>query len=417
MVIVTEVGGTNPATGHRDEIATVEVGYGIGRGRQRYEDWENVWVRHRYAEANPEFRFTAAERDPISREVAEREGIPMWKRGQFQPGDEVAIYLGRYLAITGVILVRQTAYDANSHGVQLQGVGVQWYAAHASILDKTGNYDGMTFKQVADKVLAPTGIKGLPVGKLNSIPFQRLQHEPGETVWDFLERIARVRGIILGSDNKGNMLLIDWHKAEIEGELVEGINILKMQCIISVEHARSKYLARVQTAANDSNPGAKAASMEATAEGNNAKRYFPLLVPVEQPVWNPAELKDRVENEKLWNESTIVTATVTTQGWYRPDGGGIWRAGSVVRVYSPMAMINASLAIQTATFTQDSQSGTLTTLELVRPERLKKFGDPYNQGKLPELTGQPQTNNAPPTTPPDAPVQEPPPETLPRGPR
>src|SRR5262249_26037596 len=70
------------------------------------------YVQHRLHDPYNYFRFTAAERDPIPE---------LWSRLQFIPGDEVEILLGGQKAITGIILVRQTAYDSNSHGVSLQG--------------------------------------------------------------------------------------------------------------------------------------------------------------------------------------------------------------------------------------------------------------------------------------------------------
>ena len=174
-----------------EETATIVAG-----GR-RFDDWESVSVQHRWADPNPIFRFTAAERDPIP---------TLWERLQFVPGDECAIYLGGILAIAGVILLRQTAYDANQHGVMLQGVGVTWYAARGSIMDKDGNFDGQTFEQAARKVIAPFGVGVKTIGTLNATPFKKLQVEPGETLWDFLERIARPRGIVMGSDHRGNLL-------------------------------------------------------------------------------------------------------------------------------------------------------------------------------------------------------------------
>ena len=226
---------------NRQEIATIEV-----NGR-RFEDWETVWVQHRWTEAYPLFRFTCAERGPPSE----------WQLLQFKPGDECAIYLGGLLAITGVILVRQVAYDANSHAVMLQGVGIQWYVGRASVLDKKGNFDKMTFEQVARKVIAPFGIEVKTVGTLNATPYEKLQVEPGETVWAFLERIARPRGIILGTDHEGAILLIDNHTAPVTAQLLEGENILKCQCLISMENMFSEYWVRAQKAASDPSHGTR----------------------------------------------------------------------------------------------------------------------------------------------------------------
>src|SRR4051794_11248002 len=119
------------------ETATIVV------ERRRFDDWDTVFVQHRYNDAYPIFRFTATERDVIP---------TLWQRLQFKPQDSCAIYLGGKLAIAGVITVRQTAYDANSHGVMLQGCGLTWYAARGSIMDKTGSWDNRSFEEVARAV-------------------------------------------------------------------------------------------------------------------------------------------------------------------------------------------------------------------------------------------------------------------------
>jgi prophage tail gpP-like protein len=381
------------------EVATVVVD-----GR-RFDDWESVMVQHRWAEAFPIFRFTAAERDPVAR---------LWERLQFRPGDECAIYLGGQLAISGVILLRQASYDANSHGVMLQGVGTTWYAARGSIIDKTSNFDNHTFQQAAMKVIAPFGVGVKIIGALNATPFKRLQCEPGETLWNFLERIARPRGIVMGSDHRGNLLLIGDHAYTPTATLVEGDNILRCQATISREAMFSDYVVRGQTAADDSQHGKDASEQEALVKGI-IKRYSPLLTPAEQPVWNLGEIADRAKNESVWHEGTEVRANITAQGWFNPDTNGLWRAGDQVTVNSPMAMLNGmALKIEAVTFTQEDKAGTLTSLELCAPWLLKDRGD-FNVGRLKGLLDQPAdptTSQTPPATPQSSDVPAPPPDTL-----
>ena len=98
-----------------------------------YSDWETVWVQHRWHDAWPIFRITTAERDPVAE---------LWARLQIIPGDLCLIKLGGVVAITGVVTVRQTAYDANSHAVSIQGMGVQWFTWRGAILDKTQEFHG-----------------------------------------------------------------------------------------------------------------------------------------------------------------------------------------------------------------------------------------------------------------------------------
>jgi prophage tail gpP-like protein len=381
----------NPA-----EVATLIV------EGHRFDDFESVMVQHRWADAFPLFRFSTA--DVV-------EAPPDWMLLQFKPGDSCTIYLGGHLAVNGIILTRQTVYAAEHHAVQLEGVGITWAAARSSILDKESKFDGMTFEQVARKVIAPTGVGVDVIGSLNPTPFDKLKNQPGETVWDFLERIARPRGIVLGSNPYGAFLLIGDHAFASVENLIEGVNVLRMNCIISIANTRSDFRVRGQTRASDQQHGTKASEQEAGVAGS-LKLYSPLLTPAEQPVWSVAELADRAKNEAVWNEGTIVTATAVVQGWLRA-GGALWMAGDKVTVWSPMAMLNMEMKIRTATFTQDEQ-GTLTTLDLVAPWLLKDKGD-FNVGRpgVPQEPADAKPNSDPAQTPPDGKVPELPPATLP----
>lgn len=384
------------------EVATLVVN-GV-----RFEDWETVWVQQRWTSDSVLFKFTAAERDPVP---------SLWQRLQFKPRDKCAIYLGGRLACAGVITIRQTAYDANSHGVMLMGHGLSWYAARGSVIDKKGNFDNMTFEQVARKIIAPFGIKVETVGTLDATPFPRLQVNPGQIVWEFLEEIARPRGIILGSDEKGSLLLIGKHSYPIVMDLIERYNILKMQCTISVENVYSDLWVRGSTAATDGHSGPTASEQEGHVR-STAGQYSPLLTVAGQPVWNQSELQKRAEYERQWTEGTEVSATVTVQGWFRGGGGfaeqgpagQLWKAGDHVMVRAPMAMLQQDMKIEQLTFTQDNNSGTLTTLELKAPWLLNEKQD-FNVGRQ-GATQDPDTRPAEQPTQPQTNVPEAPPPTI-----
>jgi prophage tail gpP-like protein len=239
--------GTNP-----DEIAEIIVAGGAkkGAGTGSFSDWETVWVQHRWMDAWPIFRFTAAERDPIP---------TLWERLQIIPTDRVQINLGGKLAITGVVQVRQTAYDGNSHAVSIQGVGVQWYVWRGAILDKKSEFFG-SYVDVAKQVLAPFGVSPVFIGEIDSTPFKNAAHnEPGESVFQFLERLGRSRKVILGADYQGNLLFIGDHDSKLVDDLTEGENILSCQCVISIDNLYDPIVVRGSTGRSDAGSPAQAA--------------------------------------------------------------------------------------------------------------------------------------------------------------
>ena len=324
----------------------------------QFEDWESVWVQHRWSDGWPLFRFTAAENVtmPVS-----------WVGLQFKPGDACTILLGGQLAITGIILTRQTAYDANNHMVELSGAGRTWAASTSSVDAREANFDDMPLQAIADKVYGKFGVSVLPIGTVDSTPFQKCQAQPGELLFDFVDKLARQRGATLGSDELGNMLLIGDHTGAVTQDLVEGQNILKMQCVISNEMMATVYNALGQAANAETLSASSAAQMSADVASGSYKGYSKFIQTVlEHPAMSPSEVMARAYYEAQFRDGTQIRANVTVQGWLR-DGVNLWRCGDDVNVTSPSAMLLFVMKIQTVTFQQDNQSGTTTVLELVMP--------------------------------------------------
>jgi prophage tail gpP-like protein len=227
----------------------------------------------------------------------------------------------------------------------------------------------MSFTDVARKVLAPFGVSVKEIGTPNPRPYEYLQNQKGETVWEFLESIARPRGIVLGSDLTGNFLIIGEHEGTLVSHLIEGVNILRMQCLISIDNLFGAYVEANMAQGSNDLSGTAASEQQATAPGTGPTKRK-IISPAIVPVRGPDELQEMANNEARWSENTAIRANVTVAGWMRPGTNLLWRAGDDVRVSSPMAVLDQTLKAQTVTFSQDRQAGTLTTLELVNPELL-----------------------------------------------
>ena len=164
------------------------------------------------------------------------------------------------------------------------------------------------------------------------------------------------------------MLLIGDHSYSAVESLVEGENILKMQCVVSNEALAQLYSA-VGQAANAETMGAGAGALMRSDVASGLYSGFAKLIqtPLEHPPMSQSDVDKRVEYEKKNRDGTQVRANVTVQGWVRP-GGALRRCGDDVYINSPSAMLTGLIMkIQTLTFQQDNQSGTTTVLELVMP--------------------------------------------------
>jgi prophage tail gpP-like protein len=331
-----------------------------------YSDWESVWVQQRWKEGEPAFRFVATERDPLP---------TLWQRLQIVPKDAVFIKLGGEIAITGVVIVRQTAYDAGSHSVSIQGKGEQWFVWRGAILDKKQHFDG-NYVSIATQVMAPFGVTPEVVGTIDPQEFPGgVNNETGESVWAFLERLGKHRNVVLGGDWNGALLLIGDHTSNVVDEIVEGVNIKSCQCVINILDWYSQYVARGQGMRSDGGSPSDAGQMESVIPSAFWGRYSPLLVPAEFPVRTQPELDDRAKFESNQSEGAIIQVTVTLYGWFT-SRGVLWShvVGQDVIFTSPMTtLVGERLSIKTVTQTQDRQSGTQTTLELVAPWHLNDY--------------------------------------------
>jgi prophage tail gpP-like protein len=348
----------NPRTVNITEETAVITVDGVGG---EYQDWESVFVQLRYHHAWDYCRFTSVER--------REDKVMNWQLQQLIPCVGITVNLANQLAFTGTIVERQISYDPNNHGIQLLAKNQTMWGYKSSVNTKTSSFDNMPFIEIANQVLAPyLGQAGIVTkGTLNSIPFDKVQCQVGESCWDFLERLARPRGIVMGSDRYGNYVFIGTRLEKPVATLQEGVNIKSLNATINIDDQFVIYRAVGQSAAgsNGVNP-VDAGQQEAEVGGSGCKISL-LTVAAEQPV-KPGELQDRANNEKKWREGAKITATAVVYGWRNPDDGLLWNVGDKVTINSPMIpMINEPMSIQRVTFEQDRQGGTRTTLDLVMP--------------------------------------------------
>jgi prophage tail gpP-like protein len=339
-----------------------------------FKDWQSVMVRQPWKEPFYEFQFSCSEGSPIPK---------AWAEQQIKPGDRCTIFLAGQLALTGWVNVRQVAYSAEQHGVIIQGRGLPQDAHDSSVVHPTGQFKGSSWQAIASAVLKPFQLSLVILGQIPSEPFKDAQVHPHETAWEFIERLARMRGITLSSNAEGAVIAAGGQGGGASGSaLVEGVNILEAREIINDLYSHNPYLFRAQMNGDDKKWGPDVTHVPWTVLANQLiKRYRPLIGFSEMPGLKP-DLTKRVGMEAGFRQGASVWVQIIVQGWLR-DGGKLWTPGdgpgNAVHVTSPMLIIDEDLYIKVATFTQDDKMGTRTTLDLVRH---------YDLVGVPDLSGQ-----------------------------
>lgn len=338
------------------EVVTLEV-----RGTL-FTNWTTVRVEQKVTEWFPTFVFECTEESPIPLKIDAL---------QFVPGDVVRVYVGGVPAVFGYITERHVAYDAKQHGVRLVGVGKTFDLTNSCVpLEKLNGHDGQSWQQLADDITAHLGIKVKPQGAVDNKPFDQIQIQPGETIQTVLERYARPRNIVIGSDPYGALLAIGENQTVTTGDLIEGGNILRANAVVRDQNVYKKIFAIGQGYGNDKANGDPMNKQVAFLPGTSTRNRIMVVVNdiAEQDTHG---IQRRVEMERTFTEGSKIEAQITVQGWFKNENtsDSVWRAGEYYFVQSPSLILNTILGCAVCVYEQTDQ-GSTTTLTMVLPKHM-----------------------------------------------
>lgn len=341
------------------EVATLKV-----RG-ELFTNWTSVRIEQRVTQAFPVFQF----------ECTEESSIPLqpWMLA-FVPGDIVMAYIGGVPAVYGYITERHVGYDATNHGVRLIGTGDTIDLTNSMVpVEKLGNHDGKNWAQLFHEITAHLGTR-LQTKNIDNTKFDDIQVQPGETIMTVLERYARMRNIVIGSNATGGLLALGEHEGVSTGDLFESSNILRANAVIRDNMVYKKYTVLGQAKGSDGAHGAGQNQQRADLSGTSTRNKHSVV---------PAEISDtmhgiqrRVKMEHVFCEGSRIEAQITVQGWFKEEGRSdeVWRAGEYYSVYSPSLILHGEvLGCSGCAYEQNAQ-GTTTTLTMVKPEHMNGIG-------------------------------------------
>lgn len=322
-----------------------------------FRDWTTVAVSYTFGDyATPrKFRLQVAE--------------PSLKTFLLKPEDRVDIALAGQLVIKeGYITDRQVAFDATRHGVQLDGSSKDGQITQVSVDVPGGQFRGYDIEALGNKVLQPYGLKfrleNPPDGAKEKFPNVAVRQ--GETPRDFLNRLAKQRGLWLRSDADGT-IIAGSKQGGTPVDFQEGRNILSANSHIKWSAAEA-VVSRSQQPGSDSLFGKKASEISARSKLGRGISGNVIKVLAEMPL-SQKELQLRTNMAAQQLESSLVRVSVVCQGWLKPGSGGLWDLSEKVTVKSPMLFPTESgqmtLRVWGVTYTQDANGGTTTAIEMV----------------------------------------------------
>lgn len=280
-------------------------------------------------------------------------------------GDECRLLWGRTPVITGYVDDVNVDYDRESHVIQVAGRDRTGDLVDCAALHKGGAWRKAKLTRIASDLCEPFGIKVVVETEVGRA-FERFSIWHGETVFDCLERAARMRGVLLISDGQGNLVLTRAGKERVTTPLVKGVNIERGSGRFSMRDRYSDYIVKGQVPGNALNLDHPEQHLEvkATEKDAGVKRYRPHLLIAEPG--DGGTYKDRALWERNVRAGRASRVTYTVTGW--EHAAGLWLPNRLVPVRDDFAGLDGDSIIVQVRLLLDEDGGTRSELDLCRKE-------------------------------------------------
>jgi prophage tail gpP-like protein len=193
----------------------------------------------------------------------------------------------------------------------------------------------------------------------------------GESRFEFIERLCRMRNVHMIDDGQGNINATRGPQGGAGAVLQEGQNILRARLILkNNEYAENlSYVGQQPNAASgDASRNSSASATLPPFYGNSLNRNMKL------PAWHPGDPQDMqmaVNHEADFIAYDTVDGDIAVQGWMQDDGS-LWfnHVGELVTVNSPMLLPEDSMQfmIKGVIHRQSNEDGTTTDVLLCRQD-------------------------------------------------
>lgn len=272
-------------------------------------------------------------------------------RRQIPEGAPCSLHYDGDLLITGYIDRVSPTYNAQDHSVSVGGRDKTCDLVDCSA--PATQWIGRGLADVARELCAPFGIEVIDLAGANA-PFASLKPNDGETVFEMLDQAARIRGVLLITDGKGNLIITRAGQARAHDALVLGENIHQGSGNRDFSDVFSHYTLKGQSQGSDELSGEAAAAVMAKATDSRIKRHRPTTIIADGPLDRAAAIQRITwERNVRWGRSQSINYTLIG---HRQSNGELWRPNILVPVYDAYNYLNgAERLITDITYVLDDQ--------------------------------------------------------------
>jgi prophage tail gpP-like protein len=278
-----------------------------------------------------------------------------------RPGARCTVMLGQVPVVTGHVDGAEVDMDNEGRTVSVAGRDLTADLVDCSAVRKPGQWRGAKIDAIAKDLCEPFGVRvraEVDTGK----PLASFALQLGETVFEALERAARIRGLLLVSDGAGALVLTRAGIQRSPTALVLGQNVLKARVRLDMRDRYSSYTVLGQAPGGDNFNGPLVSQVRATALDPGVQRHRPLVLTNSEP-----DLSATLQQRALWEANVraarSLEVSVKVQGW--AHDGTPWAPNCIVPVRLSAMDVDEDLLLTDVEYSLDD-SGTTSTLGLTR---------------------------------------------------
>jgi prophage tail gpP-like protein len=322
-------------------------------GGKKYSGWTTVQITRSMEQIAHSFSVSY-----VDKMLPEAEPLSI------KEGDAVKVSIEDDDVIDGWVDISDISYDDASHRAYVSGRSKACDLIDCSVIHSPGSWIDRDLMQIASELCAPYSIGVVAEADIG----EKLKYfaiQEGQTVFDVLNQLARIRGLIIISDAGNNIIFTRAGTEKIKTKLELGKNIKRGNRTGNITDRYSQYIVKGQTPGNDEWNGVKAAQQTATVSDDTVSRYRPLIIQAEDTMTG-----SEVEKRATWERNTRMGKSqklkyVYLMSWHH--AAGLWEPNKLVSIKDDFVGINDELIIVSVNYMLNEQ-GKSTEIELTRKE-------------------------------------------------
>jgi prophage tail gpP-like protein len=323
---------------------------------QEFGGWKAVSITAGIERQARDFTLSVTDRWPGATDIPRR----------IRPGDVCEVFIGTDKVLTGYVDATPISYDAKQVSVGVRGRSKTADLVDCAAINEPGQWRNLKLERIAADLAKPYGITVKNETDTGAALADH-QIDQGETVFESLDRMMRLRHVLSTDNENGELVFIDVGALSASTALVLGENIKSGSADLDFKDRFSEYRAKGQrtVAMDDDNDVAAAASESASAADTGVKRRR-VIVFKQSGQADEGTCRDRVEYERGLRGAKSLAATYVVAGW-RQDSGQLWKPNMMVRVHDSIIGFDQDMLISEVEY-QLSESGTTASLKVAPKE-------------------------------------------------